>query len=336
MKAMVVHRPQPIEENPLELVEMPVPEPGPGEIRIRVEVCGICRTDLHVVEGDLPPVTSSVIPGHEIVGIVDKNGSGSSRFAVGARVGAAWLFASCGVCRYCLRGDENLCETPLFTGYHKNGGYAEFMVAREQFVYPMEVGIPSQQCAPLLCAGIIGYRSFIRSRPAADEPIGLYGFGASAHIVIQLAIHAGSPVYVSTRGEKHRELARSMGAAWVGDATDAPPVKLHSAVLFAPAGELVPTALRALDRGGTLAIAGIYLTAIPELDYARDLFLERTLCSVTANTRRDGEELLRLAAEIPIVTHTEEFSLEQANEALRKLKHDGIDGAGVLRVAQFT
>jgi propanol-preferring alcohol dehydrogenase len=334
MKAMQLRSPCAVEDNPLELVVLPIPEAGIGEILIRVEMCGICRTDLHVVEGDLPLVTPHIIPGHEVVGHVVKNGPGSSRFEIGTRVGAAWLYASCGVCRYCLRGDENLCERPLFTGYHKNGGFAEYLVAREQFVYALDPSLNPQHCAPLLCAGIIGYRAFARSRPTAGEPVGLYGFGASAHIVIQLALHIGCPVYVSTRGEKHRELARSMGAVWVGDAADSPPVKLHSAVLFAPAGELVPPAMRALDRGGTLAIAGIYLSAIPEINYDRELFLERTLCSVTANTRKDGEELLRLASEIPIVTHTELFPLEEANEALRKLKQDGLNGAGVLQIAQ--
>jgi propanol-preferring alcohol dehydrogenase len=314
------------------MVDLPVPEPVLGEILIRVEVCGICRTDLHVVEGDLPPVTPHIVPGHEVVGHVEKNGASCRRFEIGERVGAAWLYASCGVCPYCLRGDENLCESPLFTGYHKNGGYAEYMVAQEQFVYPIDPSMDSEHCAPLLCAGIIGYRAFARSKPAAGEPVGLYGFGASAHVVIQLARYIGCSVYVSTRGEKHRELALSMGAAWVGDAADAPPVKLHSAVLFAPAGELVPPALQALDRGGTLAIAGIYLSNIPELNYDRELFLERTLCSVTANTRKDGKDLLQLATNIPILTHTELFPLDQANEALCKLKNDGLSGAGVLKI----
>jgi propanol-preferring alcohol dehydrogenase len=329
---MVLTHPGPAEDARLRLVDLPTPEPGPGEIRVRVEVCGVCRTDLHVVEGDLPPHKEGIIPGHEVVGRVEKLGEGASRFQVGDRVGIAWLHASCGVCGYCLRGDENLCERPTFTGWHVDGGYAEYAVAVEAFAYPLPEAVSSREAAPFLCAGIIGYRALRRSDVKPGEPLGLYGFGASAHVVIQIARHWGCPVYVSTRGERHQALARELGAVWVGRADAIPPAKLRSAILFAPAGELVPPALQALDRGGTLALAGIYMTPIPALDYDRDLFQERNLRSVTANTRRDGEELLRLAAEVPLHTHTEEFSLEEANEALRKLKLDGVRGAAVLRV----
>jgi propanol-preferring alcohol dehydrogenase len=333
MRAMVLTQPAPVDGEPLQLVDLPVPEPGPGEVLIRVEVCGVCRTDLHVVEGELPPVQPRVVPGHEVVGRVERVGPGAQRFRVGERVGAAWLYASCGVCPYCRRDQENLCDAPRFTGYNVNGGYAEYMVAPEAFIYPIPEGVSSREAAPFLCAGIIGYRALCRSEVRKEEPLGLYGFGASAHLVIQIARYWGCEVYVCTRGDRHRTLAREMGAVWVGPADATPPKKLRSSILFAPAGELVPGALAALDKGGTLALAGIYMTPIPALEYQQYLFLERSLRSVTANTRRDGEALLRLAAEIPLHTHTEEFPLEAANEALRRLKHDQINGAAVLRVA---
>jgi propanol-preferring alcohol dehydrogenase len=300
---------------------------------IRVAVCGVCRTDLHVVEGELTPRRNSIIPGHEVVGYVEKLGPGAQRFQIGDRVGAAWLHRSCGVCPYCRRGDENLCDSPQFTGYDVNGGYAEHMTAPEAFLYALPRGVTSREAAPFLCAGIIGYRALRRSRIEKGQPLGLYGFGASAHIVIQIARYWNCPVYVCTRGEKHQHLAQELGAVWVGPADARPPARLRSAILFAPAGELVPVALSALDKGGTLALAGIYMTPIPAMDYGKFLFLERTLRSVTANTRQDGEELLRLAAEIPLHTHTIEFPLEQANEALQKLKYDGVNGAAVLRVS---
>lgn len=334
MKAMVVEKPAPIGERPLKPVELPVPEPQPGDVLIRVEVCAICRTDLHVVEGDLPPHRSPVVPGHQVVGEIVKRGPGTTRFALGDRVGVGWLYTSCGLCPFCRRGEENLCDAPRFTGYDVMGGYAEYLVAPEEFIYPIPPGVPSRQAAPLLCAGIIGYRALRKSGVRRGERLGLYGFGASAHVVIQIARHWGCEVYVATRGERHRQLAESLGAAWVGEATAQPPQKLHAAILFAPAGELVPVALDALDKGGTLAIAGIYMTPIPPLQYERHLFYEKSVRSVTASTREDGRELLRLAREIPITTHTELFPLEQANEALFKLKHDGIQGAGVLQIAR--
>lgn len=334
MKAMTVLHPRPVSDRPLALVELPTPEPGQQEVLIRVEVCGVCRTDLHVAEGDLPPHKSPIIPGHEAVGVIAKCGSGTHLLKEGDRVGVAWLHASCGTCAYCRRGAENLCLAPRFTGYDVDGGYAEYLLAPEAFVYPLPAGVMASTVAPLLCAGIIGYRALRQSGIRPGERLGLYGFGASAHIVIQIARHWGCDVYVATRGDKHRALARSMGAIWVGEATAHPPEKLHSAIIFAPAGELVPTALTALDRGGTLALAGIYMTATPSLDYTTHLFYERTIRSVTANTRQDGRELLELAKTIPLRTHIEEFPLTQANEALWKLKHDQVQGAAVLRVAE--
>lgn len=334
MKAMVVSHPRPIEERPLTPAELPQPTPSPGEVLIRVEVCGVCRTDLHVAEGDLPPHLQPVAPGHEVVGTVAGLGAEAGRLVKeGDRVGVAWLHETCRRCPYCVRGDENLCTAPRFTGYDVHGGYAEYLVAPEDFVYPLPPGVSSVEVAPLLCAGIIGYRALRRSNVRGGERLGLYGFGASAHIVIQVARYWGCEVYVATRGDKHRALATALGATWVGGATDAPPEKLHAAIIFAPAGELVPHALRALDRGGTLALAGIYMTPIPAMDYTDCLFYERAVQSVTANTRQDGRELLRLARDIPLHTHTETFRLEQANDALGKLKNDQVHGAAVLRVA---
>lgn len=334
MKAMVVEKPISIENHPLTLVDLPIPEPSQGEVLIQVAVCGVCRTDLHVSEGDLQPHKSPVVPGHEVVGTVVKAGPDTRRLKEGDRVGVAWLHASCGVCLYCTRGEENLCIAPRFTGYDVNGGYAEYIVAPEDFVYPLPSGVSSVEGAPLLCAGIIGYRALRRSNVRPGDRLGLYGFGASAHIVLQIARFWRCEVYVMTRGDRHKMLARRMGATWVGEATDTPPEKFHSAIIFAPAGMLVPLALTALDRGGTLALAGIYMTAIPEMDYSSHLFYERNVRSVTANTRQDGIELLTLAKEIPLHTHTEEFPLARANEALWKLKYDQINGAAVLRIAE--
>lgn len=333
MKAMVVEKPRLIEKTPLTLIDLAVPEPSYGEVLIRVEVCGVCRTDLHVAEGDLPPHKSPVAPGHEVVGTVVKTGPDTKQRKEGERVGVAWLHAACRTCPYCMRSEENLCVAPRFTGYDVHGGYAEYIVAPEDFVYSLPSGISSISVAPLLCAGIIGYRALRRSKVRPGERLGLYGFGASAHIVLQIARYWGCEVYVITRGNKHRALAQRMGAIWVGEASDTPPEKFHSAIIFAPAGTLVPLALSALDRGGTLALAGIYMTSIPAMDYMSSLFYERNVCSVTANTRQDGIELLRLAAKIPLRTQTEEFPLEKANEALWKLKYDQINGAAVLRIA---
>jgi len=328
----VVEHAAPIGSAPLRLIERPTPVPGAGELLVAVEVCGVCRTDLHVVEGDLPPRQAAVVPGHQVVGRVAAAGQGVSGFATGDRVGVAWLHASCGRCRFCRVGRENLCVAPRFTGYDVDGGYADHVVVPAPFAYPLPEGLPATSLAPLLCAGIIGYRAYERSGIRKGQRLGLYGFGASAHIVIQIARYHGCLVYVATRGPRHQALARALGAVWVGDARAVPPAPLDAAILFAPVGDLVPTALAALDRGGVLAIAGIHLSAIPALDYAAHLFQERELRSVTANTRDDGHALLRLASEIPLAMSTEEFPLAQANEALRRLKDDEIAGAAVLRV----
>jgi propanol-preferring alcohol dehydrogenase len=333
MKAMMLHAQAPIDENPLRLEDVPRPELGPKAVLVQVEVCGICRTDLHVVEGELPPAKLPVIPGHQVVGRVVERGPGATRFQIGDRVGIAWLRSVDCTCKFCRLGRENLCPNAQFTGYMEDGGYAECAAVNEDFAYPIPKGVEPIHAAPLLCAGIIGYRALKRSDIQPGQRLGIYGFGASAHVVIQIALYWSCEVYVATRGDRHQALAREMGATWVGSATDKPPQKLDSAIVFAPAGELVPLALEALDRGGTLALAGIYMSQIPPLNYEQHLFYERNLRSVTANTRQDGMELLQLAAEIPIRTHTETFSLEQANHALQRLKHDQIQGAGVLIVS---
>jgi propanol-preferring alcohol dehydrogenase len=333
MAALRVRRPRAAEERPLELAEEPRPAPGPGELRVRVEACGVCRTDLHVAEGDLAPQRGSVIPGHEVVGRVDAVGAGVRSPREGDRVGIAWLHRSCGRCRFCARGDENLCLEPRFTGWHVDGGYAEYAVAPADFTYSLPEGPEAQSLAPLLCAGIIGYRAYRRSGVRPGERLGLFGFGGSAHIAIQIARHFGNEVFVWSRGERHQALARELGAAWVGESDARAPGPVQGAILFAPAGELVPPALEALDRGAALAVAGIHLSAIPPLDYQRHLFQERELRSVTANTRADGRALLALASEVPLATHTVAYPLARANEALLDLKRDRIRGAAVLRIA---
>jgi len=331
-RALILEQPGPVASAPLRVVERPCPEPGAGEILVAVDVCGVCRTDLHVVEGDLPARRSPVVPGHEVIGRVERMGLGVTELAPGDRVGIGWLHAACGSCRFCLVGRENLCLAPRFTGYDADGGYADHIVAPAAFAYRLPETVAAHKLAPLLCAGIIGYRAYRLSGVRKGQRLGLYGFGGSAHIVIQLALFHGCTVYVATRGPRHQVLARRMGAVWVGGATERPPDRLDAAILFAPAGDLVPAALGALDRGGTLAIAGIHLSPIPPLDYAAHLFEERRLLSVTANTREDGRALLRFAAEIPLRTATEEFALADANEALRRLKEDEIEGAAVLRM----
>jgi propanol-preferring alcohol dehydrogenase len=333
MKAMVIEKPALIESDPLHAVEAPVPEPGPGEILVRVKTCGVCRTDLHVAEGDLPPRYPRIIPGHEIVGVVDKRGVGAARFKQGDRVGIAWLRETCGVCVYCRRERENLCPNARFTGYDHDGGYCEYAVVREDFAYALPESLGDEEAAPLLCAGIIGYRAIKRADIKPGATVGLYGFGGSAHLAIQVLRHWGCRVFVMSRGGSHRDLANDLGAEWIGNAEDAPPAPLDAAILFAPAGNLVLPAMQALDRGGILAVAGIYLSPIPTLDYEKHLFYEKELRSVTANTRADGEEFLKLAAEIPVRISTMAFGLGEANVALKMLKHDEIKGAGVLRVS---
>jgi len=332
MRAWVLPQPALIERAPLELREVADPVPGPGEIGVDVSVCGICRTDLHVVEGELAPHRPSVIPGHQIVGRVSALGAGARRFAKGQRVGIAWLWRACGTCEFCAASAENLCRAPRFTGWDENGGFAERACVPEDFAYALPDALEDAAAAPLLCAGIIGYRALVRSGIGPGRRLGLYGFGSSAHIALQIARHWGCRVFVVTREASHRALARELGAEWAGDLAEAPPRKLDAAVLFAPVGTLVPVALAALGPGGTLACAGIHMTQIPALDYAAHLFEERTLTSVTANTRADGRALLALAAQIPLRPRTTEFAFADANAALAKLAGGLIAGSAVLRV----
>jgi propanol-preferring alcohol dehydrogenase len=331
MKAMLLKKFAPIDKNPLELTDIPFPEPGPEEILIRNKVCGVCHTDLHTVEGELPEAKLPVIPGHQIVGTVEKVGEKVSRFKLGERAGVGWLYSSCGKCSYCEVRKENLCENARFTGYHVNGGYSQFIVIPERFAYPIPKEFSDEEASPLLCAGIIGYRALRLSEVQPAQRLGLYGFGASAHVVIQIAVHWKCKVYVFSRSEKHRALARELGASWTGTAKDEPPSKVDSSIIFAPAGELVLDALKVLEKGGTLALAGIYMTPIPEMEY-KYIYYERTLRSVANATRKDGEELLKLAAEIPIKTMTQLFPLEEANRVLQLLKESKIDGAAALRI----
>jgi alcohol dehydrogenase, propanol-preferring len=330
MLAWAVDVPGPIDSRPLRRIERPIPVPGHGQIRIRVRVCGVCRTDLHLAEGDLVPKHRLVIPGHEVVGVVDQLGDGSVRFALGDRVGVPWLAHTCGICRFCTAGRENLCTDPRFTGWDLDGGYAPYMVADEAYVYAVPATFSDEEAAPLLCAGIIGYRALRRARLPAGGRLGIYGFGGSAHLTAQIAIAEGARVHVLTRGPEARALALQLGASSAGDANDLPPEPLDSAILFAPVGNFVLPALSALDRGGTLAIAGIYLSDVPTLNYQDHLFEERTLCSVTANTRRDGEEFLERAARIPVRASTVPYSLDHADEALIDLAHGRVTGAAVL------
>jgi propanol-preferring alcohol dehydrogenase len=315
MRAMVVHRPAAIESNPLVRADLPTPTPAAGEILVRVTACGVCRTDLHVCEGDLTPKHPRIVPGHEIVGVVERLGAGCKRFATGARVGIAWLRETCGVCAYCRRGRENLCPNARFTGWDHDGGYAEYAAVREDFAYALPAAVPDAEIAPLLCPGIIGYRAIKRAGVRPGATVGLYGFGGSAHLAIQVLRHWGCEVFVMSRGGVHQELARELGAAWTGAADERPPRPLDAAILFAPAGNLV-------------------LPALAALDYDRHLFYEKELRSVTANTRADGEEFLKLAGEIPIRTHTIAMELEEANRALTMLKHDELKGTAVLRISR--
>ncbi len=330
MKAWAVDAPGPIDSNPLRSVTRAIPEPAPGQIRVQVLACGVCRTDLHLAEGDLDPKHPLITPGHEVVGVVDRLGARCVRFGLGERIGVPWLAHTCGVCRFCLAASENLCVRPRFTGWDVEGGYADYVVVDEDFAYAIPEVFSDEQAAPLLCAGIIGYRALRRSRLPAGGRLGIYGFGGSAHLTAQIAMAEGARVHVMTRAPEARELALELGAASAGAATDAPPEPLDSAILFAPVGALVPPALAALDRGGTLAIAGIHLSDIPVLNYQRHLFEERSVCSVTANTRQDGAEFLTAAAEISIKVSTVSYRMDQANQALSDLAHDRVNGAAVL------
>ncbi len=332
MRAWEVVQPGPIDGSPLRLVERPLPEPGPGEVRVDVRVCGVCRTDLHVVEGDLEVHRPQVVPGHEVVGTVGARGPGAERFQLGERVGVAWLASTCGTCRFCRRGEENLCVRAAFTGWDRDGGYAESTVVDERFAYRVPEGLSDAQAAPLLCAGIIGYRALRRTSLRPGGRLGLYGFGGSAHITAQIAIAQGAEVYVATRSPQARALAHELGATWVGGAADAPPVPLDAAILFAPVGDLVPPAMEALDRGGVLAVAGIHLTDVPPLVYRTHLFEERELRSVTANTRVDGEELLALASRLGVRATVQSYPFDRAAEALSDLAGERVTGAAVLQV----
>lgn len=331
MKACLLKTPASIETNPLAFVEVPTPQAAPGEVLARVSYCGVCRTDLHVVEGELTPRKSPVIPGHQVVGVVEERGAGADKFRVGARVGIAWLHHTDGTCEYCRSGAENLCDDPSFTGYSVDGGYAEYIVAPEDFVYAIPESFSDEQAAPLLCAGIIGFRSLRLSGIKPGGKLGFYGFGAAAHVAIQVARHWNVEVYASTRDARHQKLALDLGAKWAGGTLAEPPAKLDAAIVFAPAGEIVPAALKALRKGGTLVLGGIHMSAIPSFPYEL-LYQERVIRSVANNTRQDGEDFLRIAAEIPIRTHVQLFPLRDANRALNTLKNDAIPGAAVLRV----
>ncbi|HLX77385.1 MAG TPA: zinc-dependent alcohol dehydrogenase family protein [Acidimicrobiales bacterium] len=334
MQAWIVDRPGPIDSGPLRFVEMPEPEPKDDELLVRVAVCGVCRTDLHLAEGDLPPRRHGVVPGHEVVGTVEGVGLGVSRFSIGDRVGIAWLRGTDGTCRFCRRGMENLCRSPVFTGWDVNGGYAEWAVVPEAFAYAIPERFSDEQAAPLLCAGIIGYRALRRAALPPGGRLGIYGFGGSAHLAAQVAIHEGATVHVMTRSAADQALARELGVASVQGSDAAPPEPLDSAILFAPVGTLVPPALAALDRGGTLSVAGIYLSDVPSLNYERELFYEKNLVSVTANTRADGEEFLKIAAAIEMRVHVNLYPFERADAALSDLAHDAFNGAAVLEVAK--
>lgn len=330
MRAMQLAAQAPVASSPLALTEIPLPEPGPGEVRVRIRACATCRTDLHIIEGDLPARRLPLVPGHQAVGVVDAAGPGASRLAPGERVGIAWLRSTCGRCRFCVTGKENLCEDSTYTGWTHDGGYAEYTIVPEAFAYRIPPRFGDVEAAPLLCAGIIGYRALRRSQVPRGGRLAMYGFGSSAHVAIQLARHWGCAVYVVTRDAAHRRLALHLGAAWAGGPGEAPPEKVDAAIVFAPAGELVPAALDALDKGGTVALAGIHMTDLPPLQYERHLFWEKTLRSVTANTREDGEALLAEAAAIPIRPRVTRYGLAAANRALQDLTEDRVEGTAVL------
>jgi propanol-preferring alcohol dehydrogenase len=328
MRAMVLERAQ----QPLELKEVKVPRPGPGQVLIRVTACGVCRTDLHIVDGELTEPKLPLIPGHEIVGTLAAVGAAVKQFRVGDRVGVPWLGHTCGRCRYCRRGQENLCDFPQFTGYTLDGGYAEYTVAEADYTFPLPAGYPDVQAAPWLCAGLIGYRSY-RLAGAGVERLGIYGFGAAAHILIQVAVHQGKKIYGFTRpgDAETQEFARRLGAVWAGGSDELPPEELDAAIIFAPVGALIPGALKATAKGGTVVSGGIHMSDIPAFPY-EILWGERVVRSVANLTRRDGEEFLALAPQVPVKTEVQVFPLEAANEALNRLRAGQIEGAAVLKV----
>lgn len=333
MRSCRLHLQAPIETNPLALEDVTPPSPGPDEVLIRISACGICRTDLHVIEGDLPPRKSPVIPGHQIIGTVEAIGTAVSGFRVGERVGVAWLQKTCRSCEYCLGGRENLCESPVFTGYSVDGGYAEMVIAPQDFLYRVPERFADTDAAPLLCAGIIGFRSLRIAGVKKGSRLGLYGFGAAAHVSIQVARHWGVEVFAFTRDERHRQLAIELGAVWSGNTTESPERGLDAVIIFAPAGELVVSALERTRRGGAVVCAGIHMSAIPSFEYSK-LYHERVIRSVANNTRADGDDFLAVAAEIPVRTRVEVFPLEETNKALNALKHDAIKGAAVIDVSR--
>ena len=330
MRAAVLHHPAPIEQNPLQLENLPVPTPGTGEVLLRVEACGVCRTDLHITSGELPPLRPAVTPGHQIVGHVEKLGEGVNDLRAGARVGVSWLGGTDGTCPLCRKNMENICDRPTFTGYTVNGGYAEYAIARADFCIPLPEQADAKDVAPLLCAGIIGFRSLRVAEVEPGEHVGLFGFGASAHLAIDVLKHWGCEAYVATRGASHQKLARELGATWVGEATEQPPVQLDRAVTFAPSGDVVIAALASLRKGGIVAINAIHLDRMPQFDYDTLLWGERQLRSVANMTRQDAHDFVKLATEIGIRPRTTLFTLDQVNDALAAVYHDSIDGAAVV------
>jgi propanol-preferring alcohol dehydrogenase len=331
MKVMQLKNIQPIETNPLVFCDMAVPKISEDEILIHIRACGICHTDLHIIEGELPQKKSPLIPGHQIVGVVEKKGDAVSNFNIGDRVGVPWLYFTCGVCEFCRRGEENLCNDAMFTGYDVDGGYAEYMAVNEEFAYHIPKVFSDEQAAPLMCAGIIGYRALQLCKIEKGGTLGLYGFGASAHITIQVARHMNCEVYVFSRSKQHRRHAEELGAVWAGTTDEKPPVALDSIISFAPVGEIVPKALCVLRKGGTFALAGIYLSPIPQFNYDL-LYHEKSIHSVANSTRKDAVDILKLAGEISIKTEYEVFSLEEANRALQMVKAGKIRGAGVIKI----
>jgi len=329
MKAMVLINPEPIEKFPLKYTEILKPEPNRNEIRIKVRTCGVCHTDLHEIEGDLPVKKQSLIPGHEVIGIVEKCGEKVNNFSKGDRVGVPWLYSACGSCKYCKRGQENLCDEAKFTGYHVNGGYAEYMVVPSNYAYHIPKVFSDTEAAPLMCAGVIGYRSLRMSQIKPGETLGLFGFGASAHIVIQIAKYWNCEVFVFTRSKNHQEHAKDLGASWVGTSKDNPPRKIDRAISIVPSGLIIHDILRVLDKGGTLAINAIHLTDIPAIPWDL-IYYERQIISVANTTRQDAIEFLKLAGEIPIKTEVHTYNLEDANIALQDLKNSKFNGAAVL------
>ena len=332
MKAMVVSRTASIDESPLEMQDVPIPEPGPNEVRIKVKVCAICRTDLHILEGELPGAKSPVIPGHQVVGTVEKAGERCRRITGGERIGIAWLRGTDGTCGFCRGGRENLCRESRYTGFHTDGGYGEYAVVPEEFAYRLPDTIDDVTVSPLLCAGLIGYRALLRADVPERGRLLLIGFGSSAHIVLQLAILRGYDVYVVTRSKKHVQLALSMGAAWAGNDFAFTPALAHSAILFAPVGDLIPPTMERLERGGILSIAGVHVSDVPPLNYERQLFYEKEIRSVTSNTRENGRDLLAESTAADVRPHVTTYPLSDANRALQDLKHSRIDGSGVLLV----